>query len=355
MLHPILSRKQNFIYYTIVWIAILAVHTSVINVVIGYGFCFSFVDAFINEGLYYLFGIGIWYLVKYTNLESQTTWNVIRNIVIGGFIIVLILNAITFAILNVAYSSKPEFVIFLIDTIHIRITFAIFQYFGLVLFYYMINYYNNFNNKLKEEILLKNKIKEAELTYLKAQINPHFLFNSLNSVSSLTITDPDKAQEMIVELSDYLRVNMNFSKKKIVTFKDEIENIQRYLEIEKIRFGDRVTIEGEISQESYKCFVPPLILQPLFENAIKYGLHESVVKMFLTYSASLINNELILRIKNSYESADRKGTGNGIINVQERMRLIYGRNDLITIIDNNDIFEVILRIPQIELSDLMEQ
>lgn len=356
MLHPILSRRQNIIYYSLVWIAIFAVHASVINIVIGYGLCFSFADAFINEGLFYIFGIGIWYLVRYTNLESQTTWNIVRNLVLGGFVIVLILNALTFGVLSAIYSSVDIFTAFLQETIHVRITFAMFQYFALVSFYYMINYYNNFNEKLKDEIRLKNKIKEAELTYLKSQINPHFLFNALNSISSLTVTNPEKAQEMVVELSDYLRMNMSFSKKKIVTFGDELKNIERYLGIEKIRYGDRMSIKGDVPQDCYSCFMPPLILQPLFENAVKYGLHESVENMFLEYSASLNKYELIFVLRNSYETDAQvnNGTGNGIKNVEERLKLMYGRVDLVKIIDSNNIFEMQITIPQIKKPDVKE-
>ncbi|MEA3503826.1 MAG: hypothetical protein U9R32_01345, partial [Bacteroidota bacterium] len=149
---------------------------------------------------------------------------------------------------------------------------------------------------------------------------------------------------------------MSFSKKKIVTFGDELKNIERYLGIEKIRYGDRMSIKGDVPQDCYSCFMPPLILQPLFENAVKYGLHESVENMFLEYSASLNKYELIFVLRNSYETDAQvnNGTGNGIKNVEERLKLMYGRVDLVKIIDSNNIFEMQITIPQIKKPDVKE-
>jgi LytS/YehU family sensor histidine kinase len=209
-------------------------------------------------------------------------------------------------------------------------------------------YYQDIQEKINQEADLKTLIKEIELNALKNQINPHFLFNSLNSVSSLTITSPEKAQEMIIKLSEYLRYSLSNEKQQITTLKTELENIRLYLDIEKIRFGDRLRFQFNCSDEALKTSIPAMILQPLFENAIKHGVYESTETISVVLDAEKVEENLLLALKNDFDETAKstKGEGIGLKNVQERLFLIYKKNNLITLTKTENLFTVSIKIPQ---------
>ena len=150
-----------------------------------------------------------------------------------------------------------------------------------------------------QESKLKEKIKEAELQTLKSQINPHFLFNGLNSISSLTLSDPERAHDMIIKLSGFLRYSLAHDPNKLIPLKSEIENMESYVAVEKTRFGDKLIFEKEVCKGCDNKNVPFLILQPLIENAIKHGVYEStkpvVIKLFCKETT---DDKLLIAVSN---------------------------------------------------------
>jgi len=184
---------------------------------------------------------------------------------------------------------------------------------------------------------------------LKSQINPHFIFNSLNSISSLTLSTPEKAREMIVKMSDFLRYSL-VQENEQITLKDELDQINTYLDIEKIRFGDQLIFESAVDAECLNGQVPRMILQPLFENAIKYGVYESMEPVTIKLFCENMNCELSITITNNFdpETIIKKGEGIGLANIRQRLQLNYGNRDLLMTRLENDQFTVNLRIPQSE-------
>ena len=139
--------------------------------------------------------------------------------------------------------------------------------YGLVILtYYLFESLTNLSEKKAKEARLESLIKETELKMLRSQINPHFLFNSLNSVSSLTITDPEKARDMVIKLSEFMRYALSRKDEQPVSFRSELENLRLYLNIEKVRFGDRLSIEENIDENCLEIKMPVMLLQPLYEN-----------------------------------------------------------------------------------------
>ena len=191
-------------------------------------------------------------------------------------------------------------------------------------------------------------VKEAELNLLKSQLNPHFLFNSLNSISALTLTDPHKAQEMIILLSDFLRYSLARDGRQLSSLSAELQNIDRYMKIEKIRFGDRIQYTADVVSNTLSCTLPVMILQPVFENAIKHGVAESIDTVHIQLSAKLEQNYLIIVVQNEFDptSPSRRGAGLGLKNIEERLKLIYHNDGLLKYRKENNIFEVKLIIPQ---------
>jgi len=220
-----------------------------------------------------------------------------------------------------------------------RFVIGIFYYSLLGLIYYLILYNENLQQKIKDEADLKALVWQAEVKALKNQINPHFLFNSLNSISSLTVTKPEKAREMIVKLSDLMRYSLKANPNNKTNVEDELQNIKRYLAIEKIRFGN---------ENCKDKLLPAMILQPLIENVIKHGVYESTGKIEINLDCEFKDNFLIINISNNFDSEllSSKSSGIGLTNIRQRLNLIYKRNDLLETVTENDIFKVRLLIPQ---------
>lgn len=192
--------------------------------------------------------------------------------------------------------------------------------------------------------------KDAELFMLRQQLQPHFLFNSLNSISALTGSQPDKARHMIQQLSDFLRSTLKKEEKRWHTLQDELYTIQLYLDIEKVRFGHRLQTEIEIPESCTQLFLPALLLQPLVENAIKHGLYSLTGNVLIHIAAAAVSNELHISVSNPFSADEQQvsqGTGFGLSSIQRRLFLLCGRHDLVSTTQHESIFTVKIIIPQI--------
>ena len=196
----------------------------------------------------------------------------------------------------------------------------------------------------------KDLLRQSELNDLRQQLQPHFLFNSLNSIQSLMLFDSEKASQMITMLADFLRGSIQKDTSQMRSLEEELKHLKLYLAIEAIRFEERLNINVEVSETIQNAQLPALILQPLVENAIKYGLYGVVGKIELKIKIELDASFLVIQIVNPYDQSSsniRKGTGFGLSSVARRLNLIYFRNDLLQIKDENGLFQVTLRIPQL--------
>jgi two-component system sensor histidine kinase AlgZ len=189
--------------------------------------------------------------------------------------------------------------------------------------------------------------RDAELKALKAQINPHFLFNSLNSISALTSVDPARARDMCVLLGDFLRLTLGLGEKAVVHFSEELELLQKYLAIEKIRFGDRLSMQENIQEESRTCMLPPLLLQPLVENAVKHGIASLPEGGNVRLIAERQNGRLAILVENSWDpdAPPRRSGGLGLKNVQQRLEARYGKEASLRVNTEGELFQVSLSLP----------
>jgi len=179
---------------------------------------------------------------------------------------------------------------------------------------------------------MQTELATAQLAALKMQLQPHFLFNALHSISSLNATDPKKANQMIARLGEFLRLTLERSDEQTVTISEELEFLRYYLEIEQIRFSDRLTVEFAVEDETLAAEVPHLILQPLVENAVKHGIAPFAAAGQIRVSSQKIGETLLLRIENSGAKktadspASNNSSGTGLKNVRSRLTRIYGEN-----------------------------
>lgn len=219
----------------------------------------------------------------------------------------------------------------------------------IILVYYLFILIQKNKERLVKEAELRTLIKDSELNALKSQINPHFIFNSLNSISSLTIIEPAKARDMIIKLSDFLRYSISNRDEKLTSLEEEINNVTRYLDIEKVRFGKRLNIKQNIDSVCLQLKLPGLILQPLVENAIKYSVYENIDESVIDISASCNSALLNISIANFYDKdfISNKGEGIGLKNIKSRLQLLYNKEDLLHISKTDNKFEVKVFFPQI--------
>lgn len=193
-------------------------------------------------------------------------------------------------------------------------------------------------------------VKDAELSSLRQQLQPHFLFNSLNSISALAGSKPNEARKMIQQLSDFLRGTLKKDEQKTVPLREELEHLGLYLEIEKVRFGHRLNIEILAAEESLGALLPPLLLQPIVENAIKFGLYDTIGQITISLSSGIENAYLGIEIRNPFDPKTQntnQGTGFGLVSIQRRLLLLYSRNDLLATEKKDAQFITKLKIPQL--------
>jgi len=190
--------------------------------------------------------------------------------------------------------------------------------------------------------------KEAELFKLRQQLQPHFLFNSLNSISALTGSNPEKARHMIHQLSDFLRGTLKKDEQQWNSLEEELQYLQLYLDIEKVRFGYRLQTEISFKDEVLHLKLPALLLQPVVENAIKFGLYDTTGEVLIKLEATALMNNLKIVVQNPFdpETTQPKGTGFGLSSIQRRLFLLFARHDLLNTKKNNGHFITTILIPQ---------
>ena len=191
--------------------------------------------------------------------------------------------------------------------------------------------------------------REAELYKLRQQLHPHFLFNSLNSISALVGSQPEKARSMIQQLSDFLRGTLKKEDQQWVSLAEEMQYLQLYLEIEKVRFGHRLSTRVGIECGSENQRLPPMLLQPIVENAIKFGLYDTTEAVTISIDTRMENNCLFIAVQNPFDpetSKPKQGTGFGLSSVQRRLYLLFARNDLLETVIEDNLFTIVLKIPQ---------
>jgi len=202
-------------------------------------------------------------------------------------------------------------------------------------FYFSYHYFIRFSESLKYEATMK----EIELEHLKSQLNPHFIFNALNSIRALVDENPVKSKNAITQLSNILRYSLVGDKQKLTKFEEELETVKDYLALESTRFEERLSVKFDIHPNSSDYLVPPFMLQTLVENGIKHGIG-SLKKGGVIALSTFVEEDLMhIQIRNSGQlngSTIKNGAGLGLKNTKKRLKLIFGDNSSFEIFNEND-------------------
>lgn len=338
----LLSTTRFRIIFGICWFSLIQVQAIVLN---HYGF--SWRTALLDSATSYTL------LCAFALLISVTLQFYIPQKSRYTYLLALVL------VLTTAWFLISKFLLFaVVDDLHyktfyngslvVRIAFAFlllgFMALLSVLYYTLQDQQETEKRKAEAEALSKN----AELNSLRQQLQPHFLFNSLNSINALITSQPQQARKMVQQLSDFLRGTLSKDAKQTISFREELQHLQLYLDIEKVRFGHRLTTTVENNAPT-KMMVPALLLQPLVENAIKFGLYGTTGDIVISIEAREVDKNLQVTIINPFDAetaVPQKGTGFGLHAVNRRLYLLFGRTDLVQTEVNADRFITKLKIPQ---------
>lgn len=213
--------------------------------------------------------------------------------------------------------------------------------------YFMYHYVMKSRKQQMDTLQLEALVKELELKTIKAHINPHFIFNSLNSIRALIDENPPRARTAITELSNILRSSLSSDKGETVSFDDELKIVKDYLALEYMRFEDRLKIEYDVEEETLSQQVPPMMLQTLVENAIKHGISKQVKGGIVKITSDMKGNFHELSVQNTgHLNGGAKETGFGLSSTQDRLSLLYGNKAKFEIKQiNSSIVEAKVMIP----------
>lgn len=266
-------------------------------------------------------------------------------------VIVVAFQFILSCILKLVFEDNAVYLQFVERSMPIRAVIALLVISFITIAHWMVSYLNEKERTGKDQTEIETMMREAELVKLRQQLQPHFLFNSLNSINALVITQPQEARKMVQQLSEFLRGTLRKDEQKLIPLKDELAHLNLYLEIEKVRFGHRLKVETKNCENCLESGIPPLLLQPVVENAIKFGLYDTTGDVLITIETNLKDNLLTVEITNPYDKeTQRSKTGNsfGLESIQRRLYLLFARKDLLRTRTENSNFITTISIPQLK-------
>jgi len=348
MKHPVLTNKVRLILWWLVWFFLALGQSLLFYYAFGSFIGISIVDSLVSLLIYSGIGLSLWYPFSFFNTGEKRITVLISNLVASGALSITLWVLITKFIMTTVLPEQNNYQAYWTATFPYRIGSGVFIYGLIIMTYYLFVSLSDLSEKSAREAKLESLVKETELKMLRSQINPHFLFNSLNSISSLTITDPEKARDMVVKLSEFMRYALSRKDEQPVSLQNELENLRLYLDIEKVRFGDKLTMEEDIDSNCLDFKIPVMLLQPLYENAVKHGVYESTESVRIKTQAKIIDGYFEIIISNNYETVPslKRGTGTGLLNVSRRLELFYGNKASIKTTKENGIYSVTLYIPK---------
>ena len=345
MSNSILQTLRFRIIFSIWWFSWAEVHAIIL-----YHYGYTWKTAFIDSSISNILLAGVCVLVSKTfqyYIPKKNAYSYIGTLVIILTLLWLFVARFTTLLF---LGNEIEFSDFFQRTILIRAALGLLMIFCMALIsvlYYTIRDQQEIEWRKGEAEKLA---KEAELFKLRQQLQPHFLFNSLNSINALIVLQPQQARNMIVQLSDFLRGTLKKDDNQWVSLEDELQHLQLYLDIEKVRFGHRLSTNILKSEGTESRLMPAMLLQPIVENAIKFGLYDTTDDITIDISASLVEGNLQIKISNPFEaltSAPCGGTGFGLSSISRRLYLLFARNDLLQTSTENNLFTTTLIIPKI--------
>lgn len=344
-MHPVLADRRRLALYLFAWM-LLAILLALVVMEPGRDAIPAAVLLTLPPTLLYAFVcLAAWYPVRAMPLQRTGAWPM------------LVSHAIAAMVLSAAWVLSFRLSAHVLardlDSVMRRapalfVTGAL-LYLLSVAFHYLLVAIEHARHVEQQELETKVLAREAELKLLKAQLDPHFLFNSLNSISSLCGSNPASARTLTTLLAEYLRKSLRTGSAESITLSEELELASSYLAIERIRFGPRLELAQEIDESVRAYRVPPLLLQPLVENAVKHGVGHLLEGGTVHIAATRDGGHVCISVDNRCDS-DRpstRGEGIGLANVRRRVEMFYGPAARFELVDEPTLFRVTLSLPDV--------
>jgi hypothetical protein len=347
-MHPILSRIDRLALYLAAWLSACALLAGVFT-----RFGLSWAEALVLLApLYLVYAfvcLSAWYVSRATPLTGASGLRVLVSSVLSAVFASAFWVGLTrgwIAALGATAAFAPATDRYLQQ---LPFLFAV----GVLLFllslagHYVLLAFETARAAERRQLELEILTRDAELRALRAQIDPHFLYNSLNSISALTGSDAPGARRMCLLLGEFLRNTLDVSARQRIALADELGLARRYLDIEQVRFGSRLRIEERVDDDASACLVPPLLLQPLVENAVTHGIARLLEGGLIRLEIARQDGRLAIVIENPCDAdavMERRG-GLGLDNVRGRLDAMFGRDARMDTTAADGMFRVELRMP----------
>ncbi|MEJ5995459.1 histidine kinase [Pedobacter sp. Du54] len=340
-----LSVRQIKLVSSIILLCWVGIYAYLIFDVADFNWQIALADSLINNGILAIACIILSNMLGYYQPKNERMFSLLLLTAVLTFIVVFL----TDYALNYLFTNQKAYQVFLAATFPFKaiVIFLCLAWCALAnILWYRLEEQSEMQGRL---LATQNLAKEAELNKLRHQLQPHFLFNSLNSVYALTIVNPTEAGTMITKLASFLRGTLKRDDEVWVNVAEEMEYIQLYLDIEKVRFSHRLTLDVQIDEETLGLCLPGTLLQPIVENAIKFGLYNTSAAITITIRVKLESNSLVICVANPYdpEMKASKGTGFGLSAIRRRLYLLFADSNLLqTETQNDNLYITTLKIPQ---------
>jgi two-component system sensor histidine kinase AlgZ len=347
-MHPILARGGRLALYLGLWVLVGGLLTVLLAGRTGLGWFQALVIALPLASAYAFVCLSAWYVARSLPIVTTGTARILAT----GIVTAILSSAgwlalsrlwVGWLIRHTGFPSELR------SSGHDTLVFG----FGVLLYLlslavsYLLIMFEETREAERRALEVQVLAREAELRSLRSQIDPHFLFNCLHSISALTTVNPPAARRMCLLLGDFLRETLALGGEARITVAREIKLVQRFLEVERIRFGDRLDVDVTVAETAEGCLVPPLLLQPIVENAVTHGVAHVLGRGTIRISASRTPRRLSIVVENPCdpERPRRTGTGVGLKNVRERLTTLYGNDATVSTNEQDGIWHVDVSFP----------
>ena len=353
-MHPILSQTRRLGLYLLAWVPLAGLLIYLLAGRGQLGFGEAAVFALTVCFIYAFMCLSAWYSCRSTPIETSSFARLLSTHFIAAMFLSLMWLLLAMG-LAFALSFIPTF-----HGLNERVkqvtgllwTIGILLYLLSVGLHYVLVALEMSRNAEQRESAARILARDAELRALKAQINPHFIFNSLHSISALTTLDAGRAREMCISLSDFLRMTLGMGEKATIPLSEELSLLHKYLAVEKIRFGARLEMKENVQPETMNCIVPPLLLQPLIENAVSHGISHLPDGGWIRLDVKEHSDSVHIEVENTYDpdSPPRRKNGMGLKIVQQRIEARFGAKAVFAVSKDASLFRVTMDFPAERIS-----
>jgi hypothetical protein len=348
-MHPILAEWRRLGAYLTAWAMLGLLLAALLVTAAPFTWLEATLFAVPLAVLYGFVGLGSFWICRAAPLELTRFPRVLGMQLVAAVIsaVFWLVASRGWAVVLDRYGSLPGLATRQTEAAPLLFGLGIVLYLLAAALHYLLGAFAASQEAERRALELEISSREAELRTLRAQIHPHFLFNSLNSINALIVSRPEEARRLCVRLAEFLRRSLTLGARERIPLTEELDLAENLLSIEKVRFGDRLTIEVRVGETLGPCTVPPLVLQPLVENAVTHGIAQMLDGGTVRIEAEREGETLAIAVENPRDpdSPESRGAGIGLRNVRRRLAALYGEDADMSVRAEEDTFRVELRIP----------